>query len=109
MCEMLNKEKIYTPKKAITQDNIYVVQQFVHVHRVVVNSLFAGKNPSCNSIVFLSQNNTSNPNLKQRFFYSTHRNHNGLKKGQKFRIPYEIPPCNNSMCMGRGDYTCSKE
>jgi len=42
----------YAPKKTITQDNIYVVCQFVYVYRVAKISLFSGKNTRCGSTIF---------------------------------------------------------
>ena len=37
-----NREK-YAPKKTITQDNIYVIQQIAYVHGVAGISPFTGK------------------------------------------------------------------
>jgi len=37
------KKKKYASKKIITQNNIYVILQFVHVHIVPIISLFIGK------------------------------------------------------------------
>ena len=39
----IERKKKYAPKKIITQDNIYVILQFVHVYIVLVISLFIGK------------------------------------------------------------------
>ena len=34
-----NKEKIYTKKKIIIQDNIYMVHQFIYIHGVKSQTL----------------------------------------------------------------------
>ena len=52
-------------KQSHAQDNIYVVRQFVYVHRVVGISLLSGKNTEYNHTTL------KNPNYKRRF-------HNGL-------------------------------
>ena len=44
-----------------------------------------GKNTRCDGAIFISQNNTTNLNLKQRFLYHTQRIHNGLKIGLNLR------------------------
>ena len=49
--EMQNREK-YVSKKTITKDNIYVVRQFVYVHKIAVISLFTGKITRCGSTIF---------------------------------------------------------
>ena len=50
-------------------------------------SLFLGRgnNTRCDGTIFISQNNTTNLNLKQRCLYHTHRIHNGLKIGLTLR------------------------
>ena len=40
-----------------TQDSIYVIFQFIYVHRVVRISLLLGKNTRCDSAVFSHKNN----------------------------------------------------
>ena len=47
-----NRGKKNVLKKTIIQNNIYVVQQFAYVYKVVVILLFIGKNIRCGSIVF---------------------------------------------------------
>ena len=42
-----------TKKKTITQDNIYVIQKFTYVHKVVVILLFSRKkNTKCDNTIF---------------------------------------------------------
>ena len=68
---MQNRGKKYVSKKTITQNNIYMVWQFVYVHGVAVISISIGKTIRCNCTVFLSlksQNNKPNPNLKTTIF-----------------------------------------
>ena len=52
----------------------------IYVYRIAVVSLFLGRgnNTRCDGTIFISQNNTTNLNLKQRCLYHTHRIHNGL-------------------------------
>ena len=52
-------------QKTIIQYNIYVIRQFVYVHKIAVISLFLKKNIRCKGTIFLFQNNTTNLNLKQ--------------------------------------------
>ena len=47
-----NREKYTLKKNNHTQDSIYVVWQFVYVHRVAEISLFLGKNTGCGNTVF---------------------------------------------------------
>ena len=70
--------------KKITQGNIFVVQQFFYMHKIAMISLCTWKNTRCSSSIFLFQHNTSNLNLKQRYFYSVQKIHNGPKMDQKF-------------------------
>jgi len=56
--------------KKIAQDNIYIVQKFAYVQRVIVISLFLGKNTRCGSTNFLSQTTHQNPKFETMVFIS---------------------------------------
>ena len=57
-------------KKTITQDNIYVVWQFVYVHKVERIFLLSWKNIRCGSIVFFLKTIPPNPDLQTTIFLS---------------------------------------
>ena len=60
-------EKKYAPKKIITENNIYVVQQFTYILGVAGISLFSGKKKKSNMQLynfFLSKEQHQNPNLQ---------------------------------------------
>ena len=70
-------------RKTITQDSIYVVQQFSYVHRVAGISLFMEKNTRYSSTIFSLRNNTQNPNLQNNSFLSCTGFTMGYKMDQK--------------------------
>ena len=71
--------KKYMLKKKIIQGNIFVVQPFFYMHEISMISPFTWKNTRCSSTIFLVQHNTPNLNLKQQYFYSVQKIHNGPK------------------------------
>ena len=59
-----------------------MIWQFTYIQKVAVILLFLGKNTRDNKSIFISQNNTTNPNLKEQF-YIPHRRFTMGKNGQK--------------------------
>ena len=45
-----------------------MIWQFTYIQKVAVILLFLGKNTRDNKSIFISQNNTTNPNLKEQFY-----------------------------------------
>ena len=81
-----NKEK-YTPKKNnYTQNNIYMIRQFVYIHRIARILLFSKKNTKCGSKVFFFLsliNDIKTLVSKTTVLHPTHKIHNGLQKWPK--------------------------
>ena len=64
-----NREKNICQRKIITQDSIYMIWQFVYIHRIAEISLFSGKNTKCSSTIFLFKKRHQNLNLQSNRFY----------------------------------------
>lgn len=65
-----NREK-HVSKKIITQDSIYMVQQFTYVHEIAEISLFLRKSTRCGR-TFFPQKTIKNPNIQNNNFSILH-------------------------------------
>ena len=92
---MRNKkiEKTHTKeKRSYAQNNIYVIQQFVYVHKITGISILSGKNTSVAIQCFNLSKTTiiKNPNYKSCVFYILCIGFTiGYKTGQKFSTSLE--------------------
>lgn len=81
-----NREK-HVSKKIITQDSIYIVQQFTYVHEIAEISLFLRKSTRCGR-TFFPQKTIKNPNIQNNNFSILHTIFTmGYKMGQASASP----------------------